>query len=60
MFPSFKQSMNKQVDSEGLSAVLNSNIEQPNTKIARKSLNQSKLGQLIILMFISGMREQYC
>lgn len=26
MFPSFKQRMNKQVDSEGLSAVLNSNI----------------------------------
>lgn len=58
MFPSFKQSMNKQVDSEGLSAVLNSNIEQPNTEIARKSLNQSKLEHKIIFMLISGVRKQ--
>lgn len=54
----FKQSVNKQVDSEGLSAVLNSNIEQPNTKIARESLNQSKLEKLIILMLLSVVREQ--
>lgn len=60
MFPSFKQSTNKQVDSEGLSPVLSNNIEQLNTKIARKTLNQSQVEQLITLTLISGVREFKC